>query len=132
MLIYYGQELRTYLLGGRFEINSNSCYVSIACHHEMKGREHLKYRASWITNNICVKILLNFAGDVDFSGSPVDHTFMPNDATMICTNIAVFDDNLLEAVEFFSVDLSASDASVSIPRSTVLVIIQNSDSELRF
>lgn len=46
MLIYYGQELRTYLLGGRFEINSNSCYVSIACHHEMKGREHLKYRAS--------------------------------------------------------------------------------------
>lgn len=45
----------------------------------------------------------------------------------MCGNIAITDDDLLEALEFFSVEVSTNDASVILPVTSIITLLRDSD-----
>ena len=66
--------------------------------------------------------------NIDYSPVSTQLLFQPT-ATQQCRNIAIVQDNILEADETFSVQLSTTDQNVTLIPANATVIIEDNDSE---
>ena len=73
--------------------------------------------------------------DFTFSASTLDHTNLTfsagsNDMSMMCVNVSILDDDLLENTESFDVRLSAGGLSDTVGRDVNEYTIEDNDGEL--
>ena len=79
----------------------------------------------------CVTLTFKYVGGVDYESGPYNVTF-PAGATRVSFNISIYDDDLPEGNENFSLTINADslpDGIINGSPSTVMMIIRNDDSK---